>query len=363
MNLFFCLQGKKYVILPSVIFMLFIGTDKMFCFRNKKVWYIAFAIFLLLAGVGAVCISIVCQKPNTSPNTLYIYIDADDDEDSVAVKLGQPFGWDVLTMGGYNVLTGRYAIQPGEKILPIYQRLRRGQQEPVRLAVPSVRTMRQLGIFLGKNLMMDSTEVIRQFTDSTFCASYGYTLHTLPALFIPNTYEIYWNTSLPNFMKRMLREHEAFWNAERQRRADSLSLTRIEVSTLASIIDEETANNAEKPMVAGMYLNRLRIGMPLQADPTVRFALNDFTIKRVLREHLKTESPYNTYLHRGLTPGPICTPSIAAIDAVLDYADHKYIYFCAKEDFSGRHNFATTLKEHNRHAKRYAEALRKAKIR
>ena len=362
MNLFFCLQGKKYVILPSVIFMLFIGTDKMFCFRNKKVWNIAFAIFLLLAGVGAVCISIVCQKPNTSPNTLYIYIDADDDEDSVAVKLGQPFGWDVLTMGGYNVLTGRYAIQPGEKILPVYQRLRRGQQEPVRLAVPSVRTMRQLGIFLGKNLMMDSTEVIRQFTDSTFCASYGYTLHTLPALFIPNTYEIYWNTSLPNFMKRMLREHEAFWNAERQRRADSLSLTRIEVSTLASIIDEETANNAEKPMVAGMYLNRLRIGMPLQADPTVKFALGNFGARRIYHSFLEVESPYNTYKHKGLPPGPIRIPSIMGIDAVLHGVHHGYLYMCAKEDFSGTHNFARTYAQHLANARRYTRALNARKI-
>ena len=205
--------------------------------------------------------------------------------------------------------------------------------------------------------MMDSAVVAQHFADSAFCRQYGYDTATMACLFIPNTYEVYWNTSLEDFMKRMQKENTIFWNKERLRLAEATGLTPNEVVTLASIVDEETANNAEKPMVAGMYINRLRTGMPLQADPTVKFALHDFSLRRIYHNHLNVESPYNTYRNTGLPPGPIRIPSIAGIDAVLNHVKHDYLYMCAKEDFSGTHNFARTYREHLANAAKYSKAL------
>ena len=163
-------------------------------------------------------------------------------------------------------------------------------------------------------------------------------------------------------MARIMKEHKNFWNAERLAKAKALNMTPVQVATLASIVDEETNNNAEKPIVAGLYINRLRRNIPLQADPTVKFAIGDFARKRILNADLAVESPYNTYKNIGLPPGPIRIPSIAGIESVLNHAKHNYIYMCAKEDFSGTHNFATTLSEHNANARRYQAALNKLNI-
>ena len=258
---------------------------------------------------------------------------------------------------GYRVRPGRYAVSKGDNIFSVFRRLRNGQQEPVNLTLPSLRTMNDLAGFLGDHLLLDSADVANAFADSTFTATYGYTPQTLPALFIPNTYQVYWNVSLDDFMQRMVRENAAFWTKERDAKAQDAGFTHEEIMTLASIVDEETANNAEKPMVAGMYIKRLQTDMPLQADPTVKFAVGDFSLRRILHAHLKTDSPYNTYLYEGLPPGPIRIPSIAGIDAVLNYVHHDYVYMCAKEDFSGTHNFAATYGEHMRNARRYAKAL------
>ena len=181
-------------------------------------------------------------------------------------------------------------------------------------------------------------------------------------MFIPNTYELYWNCSSDEFLSRMQRENERFWQS-RERKLARTGLNRIEAYTLASIVYEETKRTDEMPRMAGVYINRLKRGMPLQADPTVRFALGDFSIRRVLNKHLEVDSPYNTYRHPGLPPGPICMPSIAAIDAVLDYENHDYLYFCAKDDLSGSHTFARSLAEHNRNAQAYARALNRRGIR
>ncbi|MBR1789648.1 MAG: endolytic transglycosylase MltG [Bacteroidaceae bacterium] len=258
---------------------------------------------------------------------------------------------------GYKVRSGRYAIRRGDNQLALFRRLRNGQQEPLNLTLPSVRTLPRLAGFLGERLMVDSATFITAFRDSARCAQLGYTPQTLPALFIPNTYEVYWDISLDDFLLRMKRENTAFWTSERDRKAQAMGLTHEEVVTLASIVDEETANNAEKPMIAGMYLKRLSIGMPLQADPTVKFAVGDFSLRRIRGEHLKVESPYNTYRNEGLPPGPIRIPSVAGIDAVLNHVSHDYIYMCAKEDFSGTHNFARTYAEHQQNARRYVRAL------
>lgn len=302
-------------------------------------------------------------------NTVYLYIDADDTPDSVRVKIkntarpGISAGFPVLSaLSGYTVKSGCYAVEPEDNMFSVFRRLKQGRQTPVRLTIPNVRTMDRLAGTLGKKLMMDSAVVAQHFADSAFCRQYGYDTATMACLFIPNTYEVYWNTSLEDFMKRMQKENTAFWNKERLRLAEAAGLTPNEVVTLASIVDEETANNAEKPMVAGMYINRLRTGMPLQADPTVKFALHDFSLRRIYHNHLNVESPYNTYRNTGLPPGPIRIPSIAGIDAVLNHAKHDYLYMCAKEDFSGTHNFARTYREHLANAAKYSKALNRRGI-
>ncbi len=293
----------------------------------------------------------------------YVYIYPDHTSNDVGQLLRQQ---GVRSMASYNLLCkvlgykvrpGRYRIGRGDNMLSLFRRLRNGQQEPVMLTIPSVRTMDRMAGYLGNHLMVDSTEFATLFSDSLQCAQLGYTCETLPALFIPNTYEVYWNISRENLMQRLQRENEAFWTTEREGKAKAMGMSRKEVATLASIIDEETANNQEKPMVAGMYVNRLRVGMPLQADPTVKFALGDFSLRRIWGKYLTIDSPYNTYQNLGLPPGPIRVASVAGIDAVLNYVRHDFLYMCAKEDFSGTHNFARTYGEHLQNARRYAQAL------
>lgn len=252
---------------------------------------------------------------------------------------------------------GKYVIFPGEDIITIFRRLRNGHQDPVRLVLPGLRTMPDMAGFLARKLMMDSAQVARAFADTSFVQTYGYTPETLPALFVPNTYEVYWNVSLPDLLHRLQREHDIFWNTDRLALCESIGLTPVEVATLASIVDEETAVDAEKPDVAGMYLNRMAISMPLQADPTVKFAVGDFTLRRIMKKHTEVDCPYNTYIYKGLPPGPIRVASIAGIDAVLHHTKHNYLYMCAKEDFSGTHNFASNFNEHLRNARNYQRAL------
>lgn len=302
--------------------------------------------------------------------TAHLYIDEDDTADSVRTKIkacaapGTTSGFSVLAaLSGYKAKTGCYAIEPDESMLRLFLDLKRGRQTPVRLTIPNVRTLDRLAGALGRRLMLDSAALARQFADSAFCRRYGYDTATLACLFIPNTYEVYWNIGLEDFMLRMQKENKAFWTEERRAKARAADMTPEEVVTLASIVDEETANNAEKPMVAGMYINRLRTGMPLQADPTVKFALRDFSLRRIYHNMLDTDSPYNTYRNTGLPPGPIRIPSVAGIDAVLNHVEHDYLYMCAKEDFSGTHNFARTYREHLANAARYSAALNKRGVR
>ena len=255
------------------------------------------------------------------------------------------------------IKTGRYAINPGEGIVTIYRRLKNGQQSSLNLTIPEARTTNRLAAILSKKLMLDSATIASALTSQETCQRYGYDTCTIPAMFIPNTYDIYWNVSIDGFLERMKKEHDRFWNAERTTKASFHGLKPNEVATLASIIDEETANNDEKPMIAGMYINRLKKGMPLQADPTVKFALKQFGLKRIYNKLLRTDSPYNTYIHEGLPPGPIKIASIKGIDAVLNAVNHDYLYMCAKEDFSGTHNFAKTYPEHLQNAEKYTKAL------
>lgn len=309
---------------------------------------------------------------STSAETQYVYVDDDDTIDSVMRKLS-PTAAEHSLMGLSTMLrhtdyvkrprTGRYAIEPGETTMSVMRKLKNGQQVAIMLTIPESRTMERLAGALGRRLMIDSVEIAAALTDNSYCQRWGYDTCTIAALFVPNTYEVYWNMSMDRLMERMVREHAAFWNEERRAKAEAAGMTPNEVCTLASIVDEETANNGEKPMIAGMYLNRLRTGMPLQADPTVKFVMKDFALRRIYRDMLTTDSPYNTYRNVGLPPGPIKIASIKGIEAVLNHVEHDFLYMCAKEDFSGTHNFAVTYKEHLRNAARYAAALNSRGIR
>ncbi|MBR4365010.1 MAG: endolytic transglycosylase MltG, partial [Prevotella sp.] len=238
-----------------------------------------------------------------------------------------------------------------------FHHVKNGLQSPINLTIPETRTLERLAAILENKLMLDSATIIETLTNEDICSQYGYDTTTVACMLIPNTYSVYWDTSMENFLKRMHQEHKIFWNEQRLAKAKALDLTPDEVYILASIIDEETSNNEEKPMIAGMYLNRLKANMPLQADPTIKFALQDFTIKRIYHKMLLVDSPYNTYRYEGLPPGPIKIASIAGIDAVLNRIAHPYLYMCAKEDFSGTHNFAVTYQEHLKNAEKYTKAL------
>lgn len=336
--------------------------------EKKKKVLLTSAIIVLAAC--AVIYGLFFSASYKISKTVYVYVDEDDTNDSIRTKIQQAahpsflWGYGLLnTLKPVKVHPGRYAIEPGEGQLATYRKVAGGNQSPVNLTIPSVRTIEKLAGALGKKLMIDSTAICKALQDSAYCAGLSYDTATIMALFIPNTYQVYWNISLDDLMKRMQKENGKFWQENgRLELAQKLGLTPNEVITIASIVEEETANNAEKPMVAGMYINRLKQGMPLQADPTIKYALKDFSLRRIYHKHLTINSPYNTYKNIGLPPGPIRIPSVASIDAVLHRVDHDYLYMCAKEDFSGTHNFARTYEEHLQNARKYTEALNKRNI-
>ena len=321
--------------------------------------------YTIIGVCVAICAGIITFSylffgiPGNGSEENIIYIDKDDTPDSVFNKANLGWRGKLINkvMPYKHVRTGRYAIEPNMDILTLYRKLRNGQQDPILLTIPNSRTMEHLAVAISKKLMLDSPTLVNAFTDEEFCQQMGYNTATLPALFIPNTYEVYWDISLEGLMTRMQKENKAFWNTEREKKAKALNLTHEEICTLASIVDEETANDAEKPIIAGLYLNRLRKGMLLQADPTVKFATGDFSLRRILGKHLQTESPYNTYINIGLPPGPIRIASIVGLDAVLNHREHNYLYMCAKADFSGTHEYAATFNEHKKNARNYIRAL------
>lgn len=330
----------------------------------KKLIYISVAVVLSTLLFSTWLLLPLGVSMNETSVPISVYIDTDDTPDSVLYKVGTPRRWVLLNRFlGDRTRTGHYTIQPHESMIQVYRKLRNGLQTPVNITIPQSRTMDMLAGYLSRHLMLDSIRLAASFRDTAFCANLGYTPQSLPALFIPNTYQMWWNISMDGFMERMRKENADFWNAERSAKAKLLGFSHEEVITLASIVAEETAYVPEMPTVAGMYIHRLEVGMPLQADPTVKFALRYFSLRRIYHNHLQVESPYNTYLNQGLPPGPIRIPSVKAIDAVLNYEQRGYLYMCAKEDFSGSHNFAKTYSEHLANARRYSRALNARGIR
>ncbi|MCK9291841.1 MAG: endolytic transglycosylase MltG [Bacteroidales bacterium] len=256
-----------------------------------------------------------------------------------------------------NVKAGRYLIPAGMNNLELVRLLRSGAQTPVQLSFNNIRDIYQLAGVVSYQIEADSTELVRLLTDSAYLSYLGYNTQSIPALFIPDTYEFYWTTDAERFVMRMFDEHRKFWNSSRRAKLEELQMTELDVSVLASIIDKETNKDDEKARMAGVYINRLKVGWRLQADPTLVFAAGDVEIRRVLDIHKTIESPYNTYKYSGLPPGPICIPTIASIEAVLNYEQHSYFYFCAKDDLSGYHAFASSLTQHEINAWRYRRAL------
>ncbi len=256
-----------------------------------------------------------------------------------------------------NIHPGHYVLKNGMNNNQLVNMLRGGLQTPVKVTFNNIRDVDQLAGRIAKQIEADSTSISQRLHNQDYIGQLGFNSRTIPALFLPDTYEFYWNTDAEGFVNRMFQEYNKFWNEERKQQAQAKGLTPIQVSTLASIVNKETNMSDEMPRVAGVYLNRLKNNWLLQADPTLIFAWNDYTIKRVLDRHKEIESPYNTYKYAGLPPGPICIPSITAVKSVLNAEDHHYFFFCAKEDFSGYHNFAKTLTEHNHNAAKYQQAL------
>ena len=256
-----------------------------------------------------------------------------------------------------SVKPGRYRLNKNMSNVAAIRLLRAGIQEPTYITFNTVRLKEDLATRITQNIEMTPADFLFTLDRYGKENKKGFDENTELCQFIPNTYEVYWNISPDALIRRMEEEYERFWNETRTGKAAALDLTPVEVSILASIVQAEARNIDEGPVISGLYLNRLRKNMYLQADPTLVYASGDFTLKRVLNVHRQIDSPYNTYKYKGLPPGPINLPEIWAIDAVLDYQQHNYIYMCAKEDFSGYHNFATNLRDHNRNAERYQHAL------
>lgn len=331
----------------------------------------ALAIVLLLLLLGGAFGLPMLRTVSSTNEPVLIYLDQDDNFDSLTVKIkatgkvemnrGMRLAVQLLQYED-RVHPGCYDVGSGQCAFNVIRRLRAGDQFPIRLTIPQTWTKEQLAARLSRQLMADSASLATLFNDPEALKAYETRPEMLVSLFVPDTYEVYWTITPEALLKRMAKEYKAYWTAERKALAEQQGLTPDEVSVLASIVDKETTNVDEMPMVAGMYLNRLRTNMPLQADPTVKFALGNFALRRLYNSHLACDNPYNTYKYTGLPPGPICVPSPQAINAVLHPAQHNYLYMCAKEDFSSAHNFAATYAEHLANARRYQQALNQRNI-
>ncbi len=339
-----------------------------------KLFFYSFFTFTIIASLIAFSYYQKIYTPNThieNGKVFYLYIPTGANFTDVVDSLSKyhilidedDFIWLSGKKKYKKIRPGRYEITSGMSNNELINMLRAGLQKPVKLTFNNIRTKEELAGKVSKTLEFDSLALINLLNDRKFLTSYDFTPETVIALFIPNTYEFYWNTSAEKFFQKMYKEYKKFWTPERLTKAKKLNMTPLQVSTLASIVQaEQSRHNDEKARVAGLYINRLKKGMLLQSDPTVVYALGDFSIRRVLNKDKEIDSPYNTYKYKGLPPAPINLPEISSIDAVLNYEKHRYIYMCAKEDFSGYHNFSTNITQHNIYARRYQKALNKKKI-
>ncbi|MEH6306456.1 endolytic transglycosylase MltG [Olivibacter sp. CPCC 100613] len=343
--------------------------------KKKSIGRRVISIILIIALLAGSVIAYTYYKRYFAPNVTdaeeYLYVRTGATFNDLLEDLGEKnivsdtasFRWAAEKMEyPSRIKPGKYKLKKGANNRTLINMLGGGFQEPVKLRFQNIRLRDQFAGYIATQIEPDSTLLIALLNSDTLAAKYGFNTDNFFTMFIPNTYEMYWNIAADEFFARMNKEYNNFWTEERKKKANDINLTPIQVSILASIVKGEALHTDEMPKIAGLYLNRLQKGILLQADPTVIFATNDFTIRRVLNRHLRTDSPYNTYIYKGLPPGPIMMPSIASIDAVLNYQKHNYIYMCAKEDFSGYHNFSTNQAEHLINARKFQQALNERNI-
>lgn len=340
-------------------------------YKGLKIFTAIFATLLVIALAIGWYIKSTVFKPIELTETAYIYIYPNTNYEEVSTQIKEKvtlpsdkvFDMASERMNYPNrVKAGRYAIKDGMTVPEMIRMLRAGNQSATKLTFNNMRTREDLSGRIANQLMLDSLSLLAALKDTNQIESLGFDTNTVVAMFIPNTYEVYWDTSVEKLLERMQKEYNTFWNESRKEKAKNIGLKPIEVSTLASIVEEEATYSDEYAIVAGLYLNRLKRGQRLEADPTVKFAIGDFALRRILYKHLEVESPYNTYKNEGLPPGPIRIPSIKGIDATLSPTDHNYLFMVAKDDLSGRHSFSTTHAEHVRKARKYQQALNERKI-
>lgn len=339
--------------------------------NRKKINILLGILALLLSIVGLNYYNKIFSK--NVIKTVDIYIKSTDNLNDV-IKTVSPFiddvddfKWVANKKRYYNIKAGKYTVKKGMSANALVNLLRSGRQNPIVLSFNNQDSLEKLAGRIAKDIEPDSISLLNAFKDSDFLAKNNLTEKTALQIYLPNSYELYWNTSAKRFRNKMLYEYNAFWNKNRLQKAANLNLSKTEVSTLASIVQKETAQNIERPIVAGLYLNRLKRKIPLQADPTVIYAIKekkgqDFEVKRVLLKDLELRSPYNTYRNRGLPPSLIAMPDISSIEAVLNPAKHNYIYMCVDVDNLGFHAFASSLRTHNKNAAKYHRWLSKQGI-
>jgi UPF0755 protein len=339
--------------------------------KSTKIVFIVLILLVIVAGFYGLKQYNIYFSPNISGKETYLYVKTGATLDDLYKEIKNK---DLLKdMGSFSqaaakmdlaqrLKPGRYKLSKGMNNRSLINMIKAGNQEPVKLKFHNIRKKEDFAGYLAKNLEADSAAFIKVLDSAALIEKYGFTPENSYTMFIPNTYDMYWNTSPLEFFTRMQKEYDKFWTAERKQKAAALKLSPQQVTVLASIVDGEALYDKEMPIIAGLYLNRLNRGILLQADPTVIFANNDFTVKRVTNALLRVDSKYNTYKYAGLPPGPIMMPSISAIDAVLNHDNNNYIYMCAKEDFSGYHAFAETKAEHEINANKYRAALNKRNI-
>ena len=329
----------------------------------KRTSIITASIIVILSAVFALRWYTDNRRPNFSePHVLYVYPDMTADQvlDSLSSVAKRPRSlaraFDKMEVAA-KMKPGRYVIEPSSPSIYVARMLNFGWQTPQKLTLSG--TIRKKGVLaekISRQMMVDSASVAQALDSAEFLASYGFTPENVFAMFLPDTYQMYWTASVTDIFDRMKKEYDAFWTPERQEKAAAQRLTPLQVSVVASIVSGETLKDFEYPLIAGVYLNRYRKGMRLQADPTVAFCF-DYEPDRILKKHLTVDSPYNTYKYAGLPPAPINVPPKACLDAVLNPTEHRYIYFCASPDFDGTHRFAVSYNDHLKNARAFQKAL------
>lgn len=347
---------------------------------SKKTWSafrrILWCIVVILA-IAVVAGGYLVYKNVFTPNVtvhkepMFLYIPTNSTFDDVTdilqkqslIKDIKSFTW-TAKEAKYDdaVRPGKYLLKPEMSNKDLVRLLKSGKQTPVKLVFNNIRTKDELAARISEQIEATPMTILNLLNDDDYVKKIGFTPDNVLSLFVPNTYEIYWNTSADKFIQRMKKEYDKFWTADKLLKAREIGLKPVQVSVMASIVQQESIKEDEKPLIAGVYMNRYKKNWKLEADPTLVYALGDFSINRVLNVYKTIDSPYNTYLHTGLPPGPICLPTISSINSVLNYVRHDYFYFCAKDDFSGYHAFAANYAQQQLNARRFQQALNRRGI-